>query len=250
MLARLEVPSRLSENRADPVITGYEAACLCRGDIPYFCTEFDGCSLCGGETDEIIRPAYFRRSAKEMAVDFLDSLSEADLLFEKGLIREYLSNIPCREDKDTEDIPVGDESATEESILQLCAGLADTVTASRLRTSLAQYRELATFTQFGSDLDDATKKVLASGARMMAALRQDRYAPLEDWKQALLLLAVSAGCADGIDPGEMESFTARLLAWFPASEPELSRRLATGKKLDDETMARVNEALARFTEAL
>ena len=122
--------------------------------------------------------------------------------------------------------------------------------ASRLRTSLAQYRELATFTQFGSDLDDATKKVLASGARMMAALRQDRYAPLEDWKQALLLLAVSAGCADGIDPGEMESFTARLLAWFPASEPELSRRLATGKKLDDETTAQVNEALARFTEAL
>ncbi|MDO5455371.1 MAG: DUF4135 domain-containing protein, partial [Eubacteriales bacterium] len=135
VLSRLEVPSRLSENFADPVITGYEAACLCRGDIPYFCTEFDGCSLCGGETDEIIRPKYFRRSAGEMAFDFLDSLSEADLLFEKGLIREHLSGVPCREEKDTEVIPVGDESATEESILQLCAGLADTVTASRLRTT-------------------------------------------------------------------------------------------------------------------
>ena len=122
--------------------------------------------------------------------------------------------------------------------------------ASRLRTSLAQYRELATFTQFGSDLDEATKKVLASGARMMAALRQDRYAPLEDWKQALLLLAVSAGCADRIEPEEMENFSTRLFAWFPASEPALAQRLATGKKLDDETMAAVNAALARFAEAL
>ena len=122
--------------------------------------------------------------------------------------------------------------------------------ASRLRTSLAQYRELAAFTQFGADLDEATKKVLASGARMMAALRQDRYAPLEDWKQALLLLAVSAGCADGIDPGEMESFSTRLFAWFPAAEPALAARLATGKKLDDETLAAVNAALGRFAEAL
>ena len=122
--------------------------------------------------------------------------------------------------------------------------------ASQLRTSLAQYRELATFTQFGSDLDEATKKVLASGARMMAALRQDRYAPLEDWQQALLILAVSGGYADGIEPDEMESFSTRLLSWFPAEEGALAQRLATGKKLDDETRAAVNSALARFAEAL
>ncbi len=122
--------------------------------------------------------------------------------------------------------------------------------ASRLRTSLAQYRELAAFTQFGSDLDDATKKVLAAGERMMAALRQDRYSPLDDWKQALLILAVAGGYTDAIDPGEMENFAARLFAWFPAEEPALAARMATGKKLDDAASAAVNEALSRFAEAV
>ena len=122
--------------------------------------------------------------------------------------------------------------------------------ASHLRTSLAQYRELATFTQFGSDLDASTKKVLAAGARMMAALRQDRYSPLEDWQQALLILAVSDGYADNIEPEDMESFAARLYVWFPAEEPELTKLLSTGKKLSGESRAAVGAALARFAEAL
>ncbi len=122
--------------------------------------------------------------------------------------------------------------------------------ASSLRTNLAQYRELAAFTQFGADLDDATKKVLASGARMMAALRQDRYAPLEDGQQALLILAVSWGYADGIEPEEMESFGARLLSWFPAEEPGLAQTLASGKALDDDTRAAVKTALDRFVKEL
>ena len=122
--------------------------------------------------------------------------------------------------------------------------------AASLRTSLAQYRELAAFTQFGADLDDATKKVLDAGARMMAALRQDRYDPQEDWQQALLILAVSGGYADGIDPDEMESFSAQLMSWFPAEEGALVRKLAEGKALDDDTRAALNAALARFAEAL
>ena len=65
--------------------------------------------------------------------------------------------------------------------------------ASRLRMDLAQYRELVAFSQFGSDLDDTTRRVLESGERMMAALRQGRYEPLDDWKQAILILAVSEG---------------------------------------------------------
>ena len=122
--------------------------------------------------------------------------------------------------------------------------------ASRLRTSLAQYRELAAFTQFGSDLDEATKKVLDSGARMMAALRQDRFSPMEDWQQALLILAVSDGYADGIEPDAMDSFASQLLAWLPAENPALIQRLATGAALNDEGRAELHRALDRFTEAL
>ena len=122
--------------------------------------------------------------------------------------------------------------------------------AASLRTSLAQYRELAAFTQFGSDVDEATRKALAAGVRMMAVLRQDRCAPLEDWQQALQLIAVSGGYADGIEPEEMGAFASQLLAWFPMREKELTERLKTGKKLSPEEREALNAALARFVEAL
>ena len=100
--------------------------------------------------------------------------------------------------------------------------------SSRLRMDLAQYRELSTFAQFGSDLDDSSRKVLNAGERMMAALRQRRYAPLEDWKQALLLYAVSEGFADGIEPEEMEEFEERLYVHMEAREPARLRMLKSG----------------------
>ncbi len=118
--------------------------------------------------------------------------------------------------------------------------------SSRLRMDLAQYRELSTFAQFGSDLDDSSRKVLNAGERMMAALRQRRYAPLEDWKQALLLYSVSEGFADGIEPEEMEEFEERLYVHMEAREPALLRILKSGKKMGQEQIAQLKEALARF----
>lgn len=121
--------------------------------------------------------------------------------------------------------------------------------SSQLRMNLAQYRELATFAQFGSDLDESTQRVLASGARMMAALRQGRYAPLADWQQALLLFAVSGGHAANIEPEQMETFEERLYTYFEAEQRDLVQRLSTGKKLDAEAIARLQAALTAFTEA-
>ena len=118
--------------------------------------------------------------------------------------------------------------------------------SSRLRMDLAQYRELSTFAQFGSDLDDASTKVLNAGERMMAALRQQRYAPLEDWKQAILLFAVSEGFADDVLPAEMEEYEERLYVHMEGREPSLVRRLQNGKKLTAEEIAGLKEALAQF----
>ena len=118
--------------------------------------------------------------------------------------------------------------------------------SSRLRMDLAQYRELSTFAQFGSDLDDASTKVLNAGERMMAALRQHRYAPLEDWKQAILLFAVSEGYADDVLPAEMEEYEERLYVYMEGREPALVRRLQSGKKLSAEEIAGLKEALAQF----
>jgi F-type H+-transporting ATPase subunit alpha len=118
--------------------------------------------------------------------------------------------------------------------------------SSRLRMDLAQYRELSTFSQFGSDLDDSTRAVLSAGERMMAALCQRRYAPLPDWKQALLILAVSEGFAARESKETMEDFESSLYAWMETYEPTIPERLKTGAKLSGEEMDRVKEALGRF----
>ena len=122
--------------------------------------------------------------------------------------------------------------------------------ASSLRTGLAQYRELASFTQFGSDLDETTRKTLAAGAKMMAALRQDRFSPLHDWQQALLIFAVSGGYADKVEADDLNDFSSQLFSWFITKEPALTETLKTGRKLDDDTRAALHAALTAFAEAL
>ena len=118
--------------------------------------------------------------------------------------------------------------------------------ASNLRTGLAQYREYASFTQFGAEIDEATRKTLATGERMMAALKQDRYSPMPTWEQALLIYAVSNGAADAWDPVQISDFEKKLLQWFKTTQGPLCEEMKTGNKLDKEAMARLDEALAKF----
>ncbi len=123
--------------------------------------------------------------------------------------------------------------------------------SARLRMDLAQYRELAGFTQFGSDVDALTRKVLDAGSRMMAALRQNRYEPLEDWRQALLIFAVSEGLADDADPDDMDAFGRRLAQALEETRPEIVRLLRSGSKLSEEDRAALREAIRQLgrTEA-
>ena len=121
-------------------------------------------------------------------------------------------------------------------------GLMKQVSAS-LRMKLAQYRELASFAQFGSELDDNTRGVLDAGERMMAALRQGRYAPLPDWQQALLIFAVSEGFANQVPSERMEEYGERLFDGFSASHPELVQTLMSGKKMTPDVAAAVRAAI-------
>jgi F-type H+-transporting ATPase subunit alpha len=118
--------------------------------------------------------------------------------------------------------------------------------SSKLRTKLAQYRELAEFTQFGTDVDSETKKTLDSGARLMEALKQPRYAPVEDWKQALLLFAVSEGYAQKVEVRKIESFERHLYEYFEQNCKELVEILKTGYKMSDETVSAVRAALESY----
>ncbi|MBR3145436.1 MAG: F0F1 ATP synthase subunit alpha [Clostridia bacterium] len=120
--------------------------------------------------------------------------------------------------------------------------------SSNLRMRLAQYRELSNFAQIGSDLDDKTKAALNIGDRIMAALRQKRYAPLPDWQQALLLFAVLEGFADDINISEMEKFEQDLYVYFNEFCPEIKATLMTGNRMSDEFKERLKTELTRFKE--
>ena len=122
--------------------------------------------------------------------------------------------------------------------------------SSSLRTRLAQYRELADFMQFGSDIDDETKKTLASGRLLTEALRQPRYAPVEDNMQAVLIFAVSEGYADSILPENMEKFEKELYRFFRKEKQELALRIKNAKKFDDELRNSLECALSEFVAGL
>ena len=116
--------------------------------------------------------------------------------------------------------------------------------SSSLRMRLAQYRELAGFAQFGADVDSSTRRVLESGGRMMAALRQGRYEPLPDWKQALLIFAVSEGFFDGISSDELDESAETMYDSMEIMHPELVERLKTGAKADEAALTALREALS------
>ena len=120
--------------------------------------------------------------------------------------------------------------------------------SGKLRMELAQYRELASFAQFGSELDESSTRVLERGERMMRVLRQKRFEPLPDWKQALMIYAVSEGFAADVAPDEIESFNAGLCDHFELECPAIADALKTGNKMDAALEDRVKEAIVRYKE--
>ncbi len=120
--------------------------------------------------------------------------------------------------------------------------------SSSLRTKLAQYRELADFTQLGTDVDEDTRNVLNSGAHLMESLKQNNNQPLEDWQQALLLFAVSEGYANSLPLEQMSAFEKELIAYFEKNQKALVETLKIGKKADDVLLQNLREAISCFVE--
>ena len=116
--------------------------------------------------------------------------------------------------------------------------------AGQLRMNLAQYRELQSFSQFGSDLDEATKASLALGDRMTAVLKQPQYAPLPTNQQVLAIFAVANGFADDVDLSEMQAFETALLRYFQTSCPALLEGISG--KLSTRQQEELKAAIERF----
>ena len=121
--------------------------------------------------------------------------------------------------------------------------------AGRLRMDLAQYRELAAFAQFGSDLDKATQATLHRGDRMTELLKQPQYAPMEASDQVISIFAVSEGFADSLELRDVARFEAELLPFVRQKWPQLEGEILSGRKLSKEELQRLREIIAEFKES-
>src|SRR5947208_2222488 len=118
--------------------------------------------------------------------------------------------------------------------------------AGTLRLDLAQYRELAAFAQFGSDLDKATQAQLTRGARLVEILKQPQYAPLPVERQVALIYAGTNGYLDTIALGDIRAFETELYKFIESRHSQVFKDIATKKILDDQTKAALDAAVKQF----
>ena len=115
-----------------------------------------------------------------------------------------------------------------------------------IRTDLAQYRELAAFAQFASDLDDATRRQLERGKRVVELLKQPQYQPLRVWELAVALYAVNNGHLDDVDVTRVLSFEKNLKDYLKAKYADLVGRIEDTQELSKEDDAKMAEAIQDF----
>jgi F-type H+-transporting ATPase subunit alpha len=118
--------------------------------------------------------------------------------------------------------------------------------AGPLRLSLAQYRELEAFAQFGSDLDAATQRQLNRGARLVEVLKQPQYQPVPVEKQVAIIYAVTNGFLDDVKVSEIRQWERDLLDYLEASHPEVLKDIRTKRALDDDITNRLKAAITAF----
>lgn len=118
--------------------------------------------------------------------------------------------------------------------------------AGTLRGDLAQYRELAAFSQFGSDMDKATRDTLAHGERMMELLKQDQYSPLKVEEQVAVLYVGVNGLLKDIEVKDITRFADGFVEYLRSQRSDVLNDIATKQKLDDNNQAMIEQALAEY----
>jgi len=120
--------------------------------------------------------------------------------------------------------------------------------AGTLRLDLAQYREMAAFAQFGSDLDKTTQMQLARGQRMVEILKQDQYVPLPVEKQVAIVFAAVNDFLDEYSISELKRYETELYEFMESVHPEVGREILEKQKLDDEITGKLKDALTEFKD--
>ena len=121
--------------------------------------------------------------------------------------------------------------------------------AGPIKSELAQYRELAAFAKFGSDLDVTTQRQLARGERLTELLKQPQYAPLTVEEQVAVIYAGTRGYLDTIPTNQVGRFESELLSHLHAKHQNILDTIRTSKELKADTEAALKDALAAFVAA-
>ena len=118
--------------------------------------------------------------------------------------------------------------------------------AARLRLDMASYRELAAFSQFGSDLDKTTQSMLNRGQHQQEILKQPQYEPYSLGKEVILLYAGANGYSDQVPVEKMRAWRADMLRFMEMTFPEIFEDITVKKQITQETEAKLRDALQTF----
>ncbi|MEE4205478.1 MAG: F0F1 ATP synthase subunit alpha, partial [Erythrobacter sp.] len=117
-----------------------------------------------------------------------------------------------------------------------------------MKLDLAQYREMAAFAQFGSDLDAATQKLLNRGARLTELLKQPQFSPMPFEEQTVSIFAGTNGFIDSIPVDRVTEYEAQMLAYFRSEHADVLTEIRTSGKFEDDTKAKVVAGLEAFAK--
>ncbi|HIC89267.1 MAG TPA: F0F1 ATP synthase subunit alpha [Anaerolineae bacterium] len=120
--------------------------------------------------------------------------------------------------------------------------------AGKLRLELAQFRELAAFAQFGSDLDEATRRQLDRGQRLTEILKQPQYAPVPLDKQVMLIYAATNGFLDKFPIDRLRDWEVEFYRFMDANYPEVGRAIMRDKRLEPATIEQLRQAIEDFNK--
>jgi len=120
--------------------------------------------------------------------------------------------------------------------------------AGKLKTDMAQYYELAAFSQFGSELDRATREQLERGQRITEILKQPQYVPMPLEQQVMIIYAVTNGFLDHVPVGEVRNWESNFHRFMSDMHPEIVQAIATRKELPDELRRALDGAIQEFGE--
>jgi len=118
--------------------------------------------------------------------------------------------------------------------------------AGSIKLELAQYREMAAFAQFGSDLDASTQKLLNRGSKLTELLKQGQYSPLKVEEQVVSIFTGVKGYLDDIENSKIKDFEEQLLSSIKSQAPEILKNIVSTGKLDDENETKLKEFIDNF----